>query len=135
MKYLLDTNVWAAFLNDPNSAVAKRIELTPLQDLTLCSVVKAELLYGARKGTRSYKNLSMLRELFGRFVSIPFDDAAAEAYAVIRAELAQRGQIIGPNDLMIASIAFASGLIVVTHNLGEFSRVSGLLVEDWQATP
>jgi tRNA(fMet)-specific endonuclease VapC len=43
--------------------------------------------------------------------------------------------MIGPNDLMIASIALAHGPILVTHNVREFSRVPGLVVEDWQAGP
>jgi tRNA(fMet)-specific endonuclease VapC len=42
---------------------------------------------------------------------------------------------IGPNDLLIAAIALANGLIVVTHNTSEFSRVPGLSIEDWEATP
>jgi len=43
--------------------------------------------------------------------------------------------LIGPNDLMIAAIALANGLTVVTHNIGEFGRVPGLNVEDWQGAP
>jgi tRNA(fMet)-specific endonuclease VapC len=131
MKYLLDTNTWAAFLNNPHSAVAHRIDLTPLPDLVFCSVVKAELLYGAHKGTRRDANLAILRELFARFVSLAFDDAAAESYSKIRAELARRGKPIGPNDLMIAAIAISRNLTIVTNNAREFSRVSGLRVEDW----
>jgi len=132
MRYLLDTNAWAAFLNDANSSVANRIDLTPLEDVVFCSVVKAELLYGARKGSRRDANLVILRNLFARFVSVPFDDEAAEAYGIIRADLALRGQIIGPNDLMIAAIAVSSGLTLITHNSREFSRVNGLALDDWQ---
>jgi tRNA(fMet)-specific endonuclease VapC len=78
MKYLLDTNAWPTFLNNPHSAVAHRIELTPLEDLVFCSVVKAELWYGAHKGSRREANLKMLRDLFAKLSSLPFDDAAAE---------------------------------------------------------
>jgi tRNA(fMet)-specific endonuclease VapC len=63
---------------------------------------------------------------------LPFDDAAAEAYGRLRAELARRGTPIGPNDLMIAAIALAHDLTLVTHNTAEFSRVSGLRLEDWE---
>jgi tRNA(fMet)-specific endonuclease VapC len=132
MKYLLDANAWAAFLDDPNSSVANRIDLTPLEDMVFWSVVKAELLYRARKGSPSDANLEILRNLFARFISVPFDDAAAEAYGFIRADLAHRGQIIGPNDLMIAAIAVSSGLTLVTHNSREFSRVNGLALDNWQ---
>jgi tRNA(fMet)-specific endonuclease VapC len=62
---------------------------------------------------------------------LPFDDAAAEVYGRIRAELASRGTPIGPYDLMIAATALANNLILVTHNTREFARVSGLVLEDW----
>jgi len=63
---------------------------------------------------------------------LPFEDAAAEKYAKARAHLAALGTPIGPNDLLIATIALAHGLIVVTHNTAEFGRVPGLSIEDWE---
>jgi len=50
----------------------------------------------------------------------------------IRAALAVAGTPIGPYDVLIAGQALARGLVLVTHNVGEFSRVGGLLIEDWQ---
>lgn len=64
------------------------------------------------------------------FVSLPFDDQSAVIYGQIRAQLAVSGTPIGPNDLLIASIALANNLILVTHNTREFSRVEGLRLED-----
>ncbi len=52
---------------------------------------------------------------------------------MIRAELTSKGQLIGPNDLLIAATALAHGAILVTHNTAEFSRVPGLIIEDWEA--
>jgi tRNA(fMet)-specific endonuclease VapC len=63
---------------------------------------------------------------------LPFDDRAAEFYGQIRARLAAQGLPIGPNDLMIASIALSNQLILITHNIREFSRVDGLQIEDWE---
>ena len=63
---------------------------------------------------------------------MPFDDQSALIYGQIRAQLAASGTPIGPNDLLIASIALANNLIVVTHNTREFSRVGGLRLEDWE---
>jgi tRNA(fMet)-specific endonuclease VapC len=65
------------------------------------------------------------------FHSYAFDDSAAERYGRIRADLVTQGTPIGPNDLMIASIALANNLILVTHNTREFARVDGLPLEDW----
>ena len=69
----------------------------------------------------------------GVYKSLPFDDRCAEAYGRIRARLAEVGSIIGPNDLLIASIAVVHGATLVTHNVREFSRVEGLAYEDWEA--
>jgi tRNA(fMet)-specific endonuclease VapC len=63
---------------------------------------------------------------------VPFDDRAGEEYAKVRADLAAKGTPIGPNDLLIAAIALANGLTLVTHNTTEFSRVLGLRLEDWE---
>jgi tRNA(fMet)-specific endonuclease VapC len=63
---------------------------------------------------------------------LPFDDRCAETYGRIRARLAEMGSLIGPNDLPIAAIAAAHGATLVTHNVREFSRVDGLVYEDWE---
>ncbi len=99
-------------------------------DIAFCSVVKAELLYGAYRSARRADNLRLLAILFQQFESLPFDDVAAEHYGRVRADLAAQGTPIGPNDLMIAAIALANNLILVTHNTREFARVAGLTLED-----
>ena len=63
---------------------------------------------------------------------MPFDDTAAEIYGRIRTRLEQAGAPIGPNDLMIAAIAVANDVVLVTHNTREFSRVEELKFEDWE---
>jgi len=77
-------------------------------------------------------NRALISGLLAQFDSVPFDDAAAEAYGRLRAHLTTTGQLIGPNDLLIAAIALANGLTLVTHNTAEFSRVPGLVIDDWQ---
>jgi tRNA(fMet)-specific endonuclease VapC len=76
-------------------------------------------------------NVAEVLKFLSLFRSLPFDDVAADRYAEIRADLESKGIPIGPNDLMIASIAMAHGLIAVTNNVAEFSRVVGLKIEDW----
>jgi tRNA(fMet)-specific endonuclease VapC len=132
MSYLPDTNVWISYLNPGESAVKRRFPGHPPSAIALCSVVRAELLYGAYRSTKSEANLQLLGMLFRSFPSLAFDDAAADCYGRIRATLAQQGTPIGPNDLMIAAIAQAHSLILVTHNTREFSRVVGLQLEDWE---
>lgn len=93
-----------------------------------------ELIYGAEHAAIPHRanNRSRVEQLRQQFVSLPFDDFAAEQYGVVRARLADIGLPIGPNDTMIAAIALAHRLVLVTHNTAEFSRVPGLLIEDWQ---
>ena len=132
MAYLLDTNAWIVYLKSAESPIRARLEkLTPL-DVLLCSVVKAELLYGAEKYGNRWRRLAILAETFAPYASLPFDDAAATAYAAIRNELEIAGKVLGPNDLMIAAIAQANGLTLVTHNTSEFGRIGSLKIEDWQ---
>jgi tRNA(fMet)-specific endonuclease VapC len=101
-------------------------------DIALCSVVKAELLFGAQRSEFKENNLQLLQKLFAPLLSFEFDDKAAEHYAQIRADLTSQGNLIGANDLMIAAIARANNSTLITHNTGEFSRVKGLLIEDWE---
>jgi len=99
----------------------------------VCSVVKAGLYFGVMNSRRPLKNRDKLETFLQQFGSFPFDDAAALLYGEIRAKLSQVGRVIGPYDLQIAAIALAKGLILVTHNTEEFSRVDGLKLEDWEA--
>ena len=131
MKYLLDTNACVRYLNERGSAIELKMAEHRSSDIVLCSVVKAELLYGAMKSNRSQKTLAQQRQFFNQFVSLPFDDKAADAYARIRADLVKIGTPIGPNDLLIAAIAIANDVTLVTHNTREFSRVAALRIEDW----
>jgi tRNA(fMet)-specific endonuclease VapC len=134
MAWLLGTNAWIQFLKPGQAAgqsIANRLSELEDDDVLLCAVVKAELWHGAEKYSLREVRLARLAEVFGRYRSLPFDDAAARHYALIRHELESRGRLIGPNDLKIAAICLAQGLTLVSSNTEEFSRVSGLKVEDW----
>jgi tRNA(fMet)-specific endonuclease VapC len=132
MKYLQDANTCIRLLNGTSQRIRPRMASLADQDIALCSVIRAELLYGALKSGRPDRNLQRLRPFFRRFVSLPFDDASAEAYGQIRADLEKAGTPIGPNDLCIAAIAKTNDLTLITHNLAEFKRVDQLGVEDWE---
>ena len=131
MSYLLDTNICIAFLNEREARLKKKLERTSPERLKLCSVVKAELLYGARHSARVDANLERMARFFAAFESVPFDDDAASHYSLLRTQLQRAGTPIGGNDMMIASIALASDFTLVTRNQDEFLRVAGLRVEAW----
>jgi tRNA(fMet)-specific endonuclease VapC len=131
VKYLLDTNACIHVLNADAPAVVEKLREHRPSDIVLSSVVKAELLHGARRSHRIEDNLQLLQKFFEPFSTLPFDDRAAEEYGLIRADLERAGTPIGPNDLLIAASARAHDLTLVS-NVKEFSRVVGLRLEDWQ---
>lgn len=81
MIYLLDTNACIVYLNRPMSGVRRRLQLLPLQDIAVCSVVKAELFYGAMKSNNPTRTLNSQDAFLNNFVSLPFDDVAARIYS------------------------------------------------------
>lgn len=135
MSYLLDTDSVIDHLrHGPASNVTAKLVAALPGSVYLCSVVLAELFYGAMHSGSAHQtaNLALIAKLRQQFVSLTFDDRAAEEYGHIRAHLAALGTPIGPHDLMIAAIARANQMTLVTHNTIELSRVPGLALEDWR---
>jgi tRNA(fMet)-specific endonuclease VapC len=130
--FLLDSDTCIRFLNGRSQSIERKLAGTTPSKIKLCSVVKAESLYGASRSNKHKVVLAKLDLFFAPYESFPFDDSAAVEYGRIRGALAEVGTPIGPNDLMIAAIALTRQLTLVTHNTREFSRVSGLLIEDWE---
>ncbi len=132
MSYLLDTNVCIRLLNNSSQSVTTRLAQQQPKDIYLCTVVQMELYYGAYHSNQSERNLALLERFFNQFAVLGLDPAAARVGGRIRSELAASGTPIGPSDLLIAAIAVVNNLTLVTHNTREFSRVSGLVIEDWE---
>lgn len=132
MIYLLDSNVCIGWLRQREPKLVARFRREPMGNIMLCSVVVGELRFGARRSKMPSAALLQVRIFCAPYVSLPFDDRAADEYSVIRTYLTSLGQLIGGNDLLIAAIALANGLTLVTHNTAEFSRVHGLQLEVWQ---
>lgn len=130
MRYLLDTNIVIAAMKG-NPAVVGRLESTPLANLILSPVVLGELEFGAEKSAHSERNRARLAELAERLPLAVVHAETSRCYGRIRAELEQRGTPIGANDTWIAAHALALDATLVTDNIGEFSRVPGLSVENW----
>ena len=135
MIYLLDTNVCIRYLNGRAPGVLQRLRALEPSDIAVCSVVKAELFYGAQRSQDPKRSLAVQRQFLQPYRSLPFDDAAAEFAGLLRAGLAAQGTPIGPHDIQIAAIALANTCTLVTHNLREFGRVPNLLLEDWEVQP
>ncbi|MBO1065861.1 MULTISPECIES: type II toxin-antitoxin system VapC family toxin [Nostocales] len=132
MKYLLDSNVCIQYLNQRSEKIIQHLQYLSDIDIVVCSIVKAELFYGAMRTHNPAKTLQKQREFLDSFVSLKFDDECAVIYGEIRSKLAAKGTPIGNNDLHIAAIAIANNLTLITHNTREFSRIDNLKLEDWE---
>lgn len=130
MSYLLDTNICVYAIKRWPTVIERLQALSP-DDVSVSAVTLAELWFGARKSSKPVPTRANVDAFLVPFAVIPFDPGAADSYAEIRLELERTGRPIGERDLMIASTALSRGFTVVTHNVGEFGRVSGIAVEDW----
>lgn len=130
MRYLLDTNVFIAAMKgvDP---VRRRLEQLALSDLLLSPVVLGELELGVEKSAYREKNAARLAALVEQIELVPLDGEVSRQYGRIRAQLESGGTPIGANDYWIAAQALALGAVVVTDNQSEFTRVPGLITENW----
>ncbi|MSP96341.1 MAG: type II toxin-antitoxin system VapC family toxin [Betaproteobacteria bacterium] len=132
MKYLLDTCTVSDFVKGQANVLA-RVKATPPNLIAVSALTRMEIDYGlALDAARARKLTPMLDAFFSTIATLQFDTADAKAAAAIRAALKTRGQPIGAYDVLIAGTAVARGLVVVTSNIGEFKRVSGLQLQDWR---
>jgi tRNA(fMet)-specific endonuclease VapC len=131
MIYLLDTNVCIEVIRSRSQPVVDRIRSHPVGQIAIGTVTVAELEHGVAKSSHQTKNKVALLQFLAPFEILPFDQAAAQKYGIIRHDLESRGERIGPMDLLIAAQALAADLTLVTNNVSEFTRVRGLRVEDW----
>lgn len=132
MKYLLDTCTVSDFVKGQPGTLA-RIKATTPTLIAVSSITRMEIEWGLLlNAARARKLVPVLTAFLGSIVTLPFDEADALAAAGIRAALQRQGQSIGAYDVLIAGCGLARGLIVVTSNLNEFQRVSGLNVENWR---
>ncbi|MDR1421251.1 MAG: type II toxin-antitoxin system VapC family toxin [Coriobacteriales bacterium] len=131
MSYFLDTNTCIYFLEGLSENVSLKFQETSPKKIEIPSLVKAELLFGAYNSRRTEANLKRIKAFLRPFEIIPFDDAGADAYARIRAELEKTGTMIGANDAVIAATVVSRTGTLVTNNTREFSRVKDLRIEDW----
>lgn len=133
MKYMLDTNTLIYFIKNKPVTVAQRIrDLRDDDAICMSFVTYAELLKGAERSTRKAEVLQRLDGLTAQVpVVYPKGPAVCEHYAVHAARLKSACTPIGGNDLWIASHALAEAATLVTNNIGEFTRIEGLSVQDW----
>jgi len=128
---MLDTNICFYIIrNRPQSIKVKLQEVEEKHTIALSSIVVSELLYGATK-KGSPKLMRIVSAFIDNFIIYDYSKISAQSYANIRTDLEKKGEIIGANDLLIASHALSLGAVLVTNNTREFKRVEKLVLEDW----
>ena len=128
---MLDTDTCSYIMKRSNQAVVKRLRAVTVTDICISVITKSELLYGVEVSPRRMEDATALQAFLPHVEVLEFRDDAAMHYAQIRADLKKRGRMIGANDLLIAAHARSLGLSLVTNNTAEFTRVKGLILENW----
>jgi tRNA(fMet)-specific endonuclease VapC len=129
--YMLDTDISSYIMKRSHDAVLQRLKATPIKDVCISVVTKAELMFGVELSPKKQQDQAALDE-FLRYVEVlDLPDEAALHYARIRFCLKLGGNMIGANDLFIAAHACALGSTIVTNNTREFSRIPNLKIENW----
>ena len=131
MTFFLDTNICIYFLNGNNEHVLNNLKKHNPKDIRIPAMVKAELLLGALKSKHIKKNKTAVLTFLSPFEIVEFGDKEAIIYSEIRSDLEKRGQIIGPNDLIISSIVLSYDGTLVTNNVKEFKRIHKLKIINW----
>ena len=132
MSYLLDTNIVSDLMRHPSGQVAARIRQVGQTIVFTSVLVIAEIRFGlAKRPSRSLE--SQFNAIVTKLHTLELASSADEHYALLRCHLERKGNPIGNIDMLIAAHALSLDFVLVTANEREFSRVSGLKVENWLA--
>ena len=137
MRAMFDTNTLVYVLNrrPQHDAVAARYDAAEAHQTCISSITLAELRFGVEQSQLRNVTQVKLDRLVAALTMASFEARAAHAYGVLRAQLqaagTPAGKPLGPLDMLIAGHAISLGVTLVTNNVREFSRVSGLRIENW----
>ena len=131
--YLLDTDICSYAMRRGNPLTVERLRQHAVGELKISVVTHFELEYGARRAPKGSPLMAVVESFLANVEILPFDFSAARQAAIVRAKLAAAGCLIGQYDMLIAGHTLSLGATLVTNNVDEFSRVDGLLLENWAA--
>jgi len=128
---MLDTNICIYIIKNKPESVRKKFQEYEIGELCISGITVSELMYGAYKSIHTQRNLKAIEHFLMPFEIVDYDYMASAEYGKIRADLEQKGEVIGGMDIQIAGHARALDLILVTNNLKEFIRVPDLKLDNW----
>jgi tRNA(fMet)-specific endonuclease VapC len=129
MKYLLDTNICIHFLRGKFGLI-NRLQEIGTENFAISEITLAELVFGAENSTNPKKNLELIEIFTNQVVILPIFNAIY-LYGKEKARLRSKGLMMSDFDLLIGCTAVEKDLIIVTENLKEFERISGIVIENW----
>jgi tRNA(fMet)-specific endonuclease VapC len=132
MKYLLDTNTCIRYINGCAPKIYEHMQAIADLEMAICTITMGEMFTGSYKSKQPQVSRLKQDAFFVRFKILDFSQTWADVFGQIRARLELAGTPIGPYDMQIAATALAYNLTLVTHNLKEFKRIPGLVLEDWE---
>lgn len=135
LKYILDTDICIYIAKHQPPSVHQKFKRLKVGSVGMSVVTYGELRFGANKSQHSEKAHQMIDELSRLIKPLEMPTPVSDFYGEIRHYLQKKGKPIGGNDLWIAAHARAMGLVLVTNNVSEFSRVPSLKVENWVRGP
>lgn len=133
MAFLIDTSIAIALEREGGSLEMLQGQMGG-EDVAVAAITASELLHGVHRADtalRRERRLQHVEALLDSVSVLPFDLETARIHSRIWADLAARGQAIGPHDLIIAATALAHDLPIATLNPEHFQRVEGLEVRSW----
>ncbi len=131
MKYMLDTNICIYIIRQKPARVLERFLALSPGDVGISVITVAELQHGVYKSSRPEQSAQALAQFSLPLIVADFTTQATKIYGEIRTILERQGNVIGPLDLFIAAHALQCKATLVTNNMGEFTRVPDLLLENW----
>ena len=130
-RYMLDTDIASYIMKGTEPKVLRQLQRVPVGDVSISAITQSELMYGIEISPNAVRDKARI-EVFLRHIQVlDYPSEAALHYGQIRADLKDRGTMIGANDLLIAAHARCLGIVLVTNNTCEFKRVPELKIENW----
>ena len=129
-RFLLDTNILSDLIWHPQGRVFEKISQQGVERIFTSIIVAGELRFGAQKKA-SVQLIQRIETILSYIEILPYTEPADHHYASICNSLEKKGVPIRPNDMLIAAHARCEDSILVTANIGEFSRVPELEIENW----
>lgn len=128
--FMLDTNICIYVIKERPIEAFKKFNQYAGR-ICVSSIVASELYFGAFNSQHVDKNLRQVEDFLSRLTVLDYTAEFSPHYGEICADLTKQGRLISENDMHIAAHARGLGLILITNNTDEFSRVAGLRVGNW----